>query len=49
MQARESEDGHDRVADELLDAASVALENRLHLAEIGVEDFPKRFGVQRLA
>jgi hypothetical protein len=31
---RDTEDGHDRVADELLDSAAVALEERTHLGEV---------------
>ena len=37
MRDRRAEDGHDRVADELLDGASEALELRAHLRVVGLK------------
>ena len=44
-----AEDRHDRVADELLDRASVALDDRLHLVEVAAEERAQGLRVGRLA
>jgi len=46
---RHAEDGHDRVADELLDHAAVALDDPLHLLEVAGEQASQRLRVGRLA
>ena len=46
---RHAEDGHDRVADELLDRAAVALDDRLHALEVPSEQRLHRLGISRLA
>ena len=46
---RHSEHGHDRVADELLDRAAVALERRLHRAEVARHHPPQRLGIEPLS
>ena len=43
-----AEDGHDRVADELLDRAAVALDRPAGGGEVAVEHAPQRLGVERL-
>jgi hypothetical protein len=40
--ARQSEDGHDRVADVLLDRPAVALERGSHLVEVARHDLADR-------
>jgi hypothetical protein len=37
VQLRDAEDGHHRVADELLGRAPVALDDRLHLVEVAAQ------------
>jgi hypothetical protein len=46
---RDSEDRHDRVADELLHRATVPLHDRLHTLEIPGEQCPKRLRVELLS
>ena len=46
---RDAEDGHHGVADELLDAAAMALHDRLHPLEVACEERAQAFGVERLA
>ena len=46
---RNPEDGHDRVADELLHRAAVRLDDRLHPLEVAGEERAQRLGVGRLA
>jgi hypothetical protein len=46
---RDAEHGHHCIADELLDRATVALDDRLHLLEVAREQRPQRFGVELLA
>ncbi len=47
---RNPEDGHHRVADELLDdVPSWPLDDRLHLVEVAAHDAPQRFRVELLA
>ena len=46
---RHAEHGHHRVADELLDRAAVALDDRLHPLEVAGEQRPQRLRVGRLA
>jgi hypothetical protein len=41
----DAEDGHDRVADELLHGAAVALDDCLHLVEVAAEERPQRLRV----
>src|SRR5204862_4975962 len=48
-QLRQSEDGHDCVADELLDGAPLAFEDRLHRLEVPAQNLPERLGIERLA
>ena len=43
---RDAEDGHRRVADELLYDAAVALDRRARELEVAVEDPPKHLGIQ---
>ena len=43
-----AEDGHDRVADELLDRAAVTLDRSPGCGEVAVEHAPQRLGVERL-
>ena len=45
---RHAEDGHDRVADELLDRAAVALDRPPRGGEVAVEHAPQRLRVERL-
>ncbi len=45
---RYAEDGHDRVADELLDRAAVALDRPAGGGEVAVQHAPQRLGVERL-
>ena len=45
---RHAEDGHDRVADELLDRAAVALDRPAGGGEVAVQHAPQRLGVERL-
>lgn len=47
--AWQSEYGHDRVADDLLDDAAVRLEDDPHLVEIAGQDLPERLRVKALA
>ena len=49
VQHRDAEDGHDCVADELLDRAAVALDDRLHALEVAREQRPQCLRVERLA
>ena len=49
MDGREPEDRHHRVADELLDDAAVALDDRLHALEVAREQRAERLRVDRLA
>ena len=46
---RDAEDGHDRVADELLHRAAVALEDDAQILEVAAHARPQRLGVGRLA
>ena len=46
---RHPEDGHDRVADELLDGAAVTLEGGAHLLEVAGDHLAERLGVEPLA
>jgi hypothetical protein len=46
---RDTEDGHDGVADELLDGAAVALDGLPHGAEVVGHDAPRRLGVEAFA
>ena len=48
MRDGHAEDGHDRVADELLDRAAVALDGAAGGGEVAVEHAPQRLGVERL-
>jgi hypothetical protein len=43
-----TEDGHDGVADELLDRAAVRLDDALHALEVAGEQGLQRFGIERL-
>ena len=45
---RETEDRHDRVADELLDDAAVTLQHATHLLEVARHEPVERLGVERL-
>jgi hypothetical protein len=45
---RDPEDRHDRVSDELLDRAAVALNDRLHPPEVADKQRPQRLRVDRL-
>ena len=45
VHGRQAEDGHDRVADELLDHAAVPLEHRLHVVEVAREHLAQRLRV----
>ena len=45
---RDAEDGHDRVADELLHRSPVRLEDSLHALEVAGEQGAHRLGVDRL-
>ena len=49
VELRQAEDGHDRVADELLDDAAVALELGAHRVEVARHDLPERLRVELLA
>ena len=49
MRRRDAEDGHHRVADELLDGAAVRLERGAHLLEVARHDAPDRLGVDPLS
>ena len=49
MQDGEAEDGHERVAGELLERAAVARDDGRHLAEVAREDPAHRLGVEALA
>src|SRR3954466_4892821 len=49
VHARQPEDGHDRVADVLLDKASVALERGSHLVEVPRHHLTDGFGIELLA
>ncbi len=49
VQDRDTEHGHHRVADELLDRAFMDLDDRLHLVEVPAHHAAKRFGVELLA
>ena len=49
MRHRNPEDGHDRVADELLHHALVALDRRAHHPVVARQHLPERLGVQPLA
>ena len=42
---RDPEDGHDRVADELLDRATVALDDRAQILEVAAHARPHRLGI----
>ena len=46
---RDAEDGHDRVADELLDRAAVPLQHGAHLVEVAEHHAPHRLRVHALA
>ena len=45
----DAEDGHDRIADELLHRPAVRLDDPLHPLEVAGEQGPQRLGVGRLA
>ena len=49
VQRRQSEHGHDRVADELLDGAAVALERALHRIEVARHHSAEQLGIEPLA
>ena len=49
VQDRDSESGHDRVADELLDRATVMFEHAADLDEVPRDHAPVRLGVELLA
>jgi hypothetical protein len=49
VQERDTEDGDDRIADELLDSAAVSLEDGPHLLEVPAHDAAKGLGVESLA
>ena len=49
VELRDAEDGHHRVADELLDRAAVAFERRTHRVEVARHDLAHRLGVEPLA
>ena len=49
VQLRDPEDGHHRIADELLERSAVALEDRSHRIEVPRHDLPERLGVESLA
>jgi hypothetical protein len=49
VHGRHAEHGHHGVADELLDAASVALDNALHALEVGREQCAQPLGIDRFA
>ena len=49
MDPRQAEHGHDRVADVLLDAPAVVLENLLHLLEVAGHELAERLRVEGLA
>ncbi len=49
VEHRETEHGHDRVADVLLHGPAVALEHGAHPVEVLAQDLAERLGVQRLA
>ncbi len=48
MDARNPEDGHDGVADELLDRAAVAFDRGTHRVEVALHDVSERFRVECL-
>ena len=48
MHPWQTEDRHDRVADVLLDASAVALEDAAHLVEVEVEHLPKVLAIEPL-
>jgi hypothetical protein len=48
VDGRHAEDGHHRVADELLDRAAVALDDCLHALEVPSKQRPHRLGISRL-
>jgi hypothetical protein len=49
VERRQPEDGHDSIADELLDRPAVTLELAAHLLEVAVHHLAQRLGVERLA
>src|SRR5215203_636261 len=49
VDAWDAEDGHDGVADELLDGAAVALDRRAGEVEVATENVAQAFGVESLA
>ena len=49
VQLRDPEDGHHRIADELLEGAAVALEDRSHRIEVPRHDLSERLGIESLA
>ena len=49
VDARDAEDGHHRIADELLDHAPVTLDDAPHLREVARHHVPQRLGVEHLA
>ena len=49
VHAGDAEDGHHRVADELLHAAAVRLDDPLHALEVVRQQHPHRLGIGRLA
>jgi hypothetical protein len=49
VQSGQAEDGHDRVADVLLDPSPVVLEDLAHLVEVARHDLSQRLRVERLA
>ncbi len=49
MEGGDTEDGHDGVADELLDGAAVTLDDRPHHREVAAHDRPHRLRVELLA
>ena len=49
VELRHAEDGHHRIADELLNGAAVPLDNRLHLVEVAPEERAQRLRVDRFA
>ena len=48
VHVRHAEDGHDRIADELLDRAAVRLDDALHALEVARELGAQRLGIGRL-
>ncbi len=49
VQPGDPEDGHHRIADELLDGPAVSFDHGRHLVEVPTHDAAERFGIQPLA